>query len=124
MGGLLAAVLAVSSGLELAATLRQIVRAAIDLVDARYGALGVLGVDGLLSEFVYVGIDDDTRELIGPLPTGRGVLGVVIEAATPLRLEDLSRHPSSVGFPANHPPMRSFLGVPVRARGEVSGGCT
>ena len=121
MGGLLAAVLAVSSGLELAATLRQIVHAAIGLVDARYGALGVLGADGLLTEFVYVGIDDDTRELIGPLPTGHGVLGVVIEAAKPLRLEDLSRHPSSVGFPANHPPMRTFLGVPVRARGEVFG---
>lgn len=102
-------------------TLRQIVHAAVDLVDARYGALGVLGADGLLTEFVYVGIDDDTRELIGPLPTGHGVLGVVIDAAKPLRLDDLSRHPGSVGFPANHPPMRTFLGVPVRARGEVFG---
>jgi signal transduction histidine kinase len=121
MDGLLEAVLAVSLGLELDATLRQIVQAAIELVDARYGALGVLGEDGMLVEFVHVGIDDATRELIGPLPTGHGVLGVVIEDAKPLRLDDLSRHPASVGFPPNHPPMRTFLGVPVRARGEVYG---
>ena len=118
---LLDAVLAVSSGLELEATLRQIVQAAMDLVDARYGALGVLDDDGMLSQFVYSGIDDDTRELIGPLPTGHGVLGVVIEDAVPLRLADLSQHPASVGFPEHHPPMHSFLGVPVRARGEVFG---
>jgi hypothetical protein len=79
MDALLDAVLAVSSGLELDSTLRQIVQAAIELVDARYGALGVIGPDGSLTEFVNVGIDDATRELIGPLPTGRGVLGVVIE---------------------------------------------
>jgi signal transduction histidine kinase len=121
MDGLLEAVLAVSLGLELDATLRQIVQAAIELVDARYGALGVLGEDGMLVEFVHVGVDDATRELIGPLPTGHGVLGVVIEAAKPLRLDDLSRHPASVGFPPNHPPMRTFLGVPVRARGAVYG---
>jgi signal transduction histidine kinase len=121
MDALLDAVLAVSSGLDQDATLRQIVQAAIDLVDARYGALGVLGDDGMLSEFVYVGIDDDTRELIGPLPTGHGVLGVVIEDNKPLRLTDLSQHPMSVGFPPHHPPMRTFLGVPVRARGETFG---
>jgi signal transduction histidine kinase len=119
--GLLEAVLAVSSGLELDETLRRIVRAAMNLVDSRYGALGVLGSDGMLTQFVYVGIDDATRELIGDLPMGRGVLGVVIEDVKPLRLEDLSRHPMSVGFPANHPPMRTFLGVPIRARGEVFG---
>jgi hypothetical protein len=121
MDGLLEAVLVVSSGLELDATLRQIVQAAVDLVDARYGALGVLGDDGMLTKFVYVGIDDDTRELIGPLPTGHGVLGVVIEDTEPLRLADLSQHPASVGFPPHHPPMRTFLGVPIRARGEVFG---
>jgi GAF domain-containing protein len=118
MDGLLDAVLAVSSGLELDVTLRQIVQAAIDLVDARYGALGVVGEDGLLSQFVYVGIDDTTRELIGALPTGHGVLGVVIEEGKPLRLDDLSTHPASVGFPPNHPPMRTFLGVPIKGRGE------
>lgn len=121
MDGLLEAVLSVSSGLELDATLRQIVRAAVDLVDARYGALGVLGADGMLVQFVHVGIDDDTRELIGPLPTGHGVLGVVLEDPKPLRLADLSRHPASVGFPPGHPPMGTFLGVPIRARGEIFG---
>jgi signal transduction histidine kinase len=121
MDGLLEAVLAVSTELELDATLRRIVQAAIELVDARYGALGVLASNGLLSEFVYVGIDDETRERIGPLPSGHGVLGVVIEEGKPLRLEDIGTHPASVGFPANHPPMRSFLGVPIRARGEIFG---
>lgn len=121
MDGLLAAVLAVSSGLELETTLRQIVEAATELVGAKYGALGVLGHDGRLSRFVNVGIDDHTRELIGPLPTGHGVLGVVIEEAVPLRLDDLSQHPASIGFPAHHPPMKTFLGVPVRARGEIFG---
>jgi signal transduction histidine kinase len=121
LDGLLEAVLAVSSGLELAETLRQIVQAAIDLVDARYGAVGVLGRDGTLSEFIYLGIDDDTRDLIGELPTGRGLLGVVIEEGKPLRLDSMSTHPSSIGFPANHPPMDSFLGVPIRARGEIFG---
>jgi signal transduction histidine kinase len=121
MDGLLEAVLAVSSGLELDETLRQIVRAAVRLVDARYGALGVLGADGMMTEFVHVGIDDATRTLIGPLPTGHGVLGVVLEDAKPLRLLDLSEHPASAGFPPNHPPMETFLGVSIRARGEVFG---
>ena len=121
MDELLDAVIAVSSGLELDNTLRQIVQAAINLVDAKYGALGVLAPDGSLSQFVNVGIDDDTRDLIGPLPTGRGVLGAVIEADKPLRLQDLSKHPMSVGFPSHHPPMRTFLGVPVRARNETYG---
>ncbi|GAA5162338.1 GAF domain-containing sensor histidine kinase [Pseudonocardia eucalypti] len=119
--GLLDAVLAVSSGLDLDETLRAIVRAAMSLVEAEYGALGVLAPDGSLSEFVYVGIEDDVRDLIGDLPTGKGVLGVVIEDAKPLRLPNLAEHPMSVGFPANHPPMRTFLGVPIRAHGEVFG---
>ncbi|WP_028924210.1 GAF domain-containing protein [Pseudonocardia acaciae] len=122
---LLEAVVAISSGLDLDATLHRIVEAAMSLVDARYGALGVLGddggQDGRLVDFIYSGIDDATRELIGDLPTGHGVLGVVIEENKPLRLDSLSDHPSSVGFPASHPPMRSFLGVPVRARGKVYG---
>nr|WP_307722926.1 GAF domain-containing protein [Gandjariella thermophila] len=121
MDGLLDAVLAVSSGLELDTTLRQVVRAAMELVDARYGALGVLGEDGRLTRFVYEGIDEPTRELIGQLPTGHGVLGVVIEEGKPLRLDNIADHPASVGFPEHHPPMRGFLGVPIRARGEVFG---
>lgn len=121
MDRLLDAVLAVSAGLELERTLQEIVHAAIGLVDAQYGALGVLDGGGMLGQFVYEGIDDATREKIGPLPTGHGLLGVIIEEGKPLRLEELSRHPSSAGFPAGHPPMHSFLGVPVRVRGEVFG---
>ena len=121
MDGLLDAVLAVASGLELDTTLRRIVDAAIELGEAKYGALGVLAEDGSLSEFIYVGIDDEARLLIGDLPEGHGVLGVVIDEAKPLRLEEISAHPASVGFPAHHPPMHTFLGVPVRVRDEVFG---
>jgi signal transduction histidine kinase len=121
LDGLLEAVLAVSTGLDLDETLRRIVHAAKTLIDARYGALGVLAPDGTLAQFIYEGIEDATRERIGDLPTGHGVLGVVIEDAKPLRLDDLSGHPMSTGFPPNHPPMRTFLGVPIRARGEVFG---
>ncbi|MGW3467840.1 GAF domain-containing protein [Saccharopolyspora sp. NPDC000995] len=121
MDGLLSAVLAISSELELDATLRRIVHTAMDLVDARYGAIGVLGANGELSQFVYEGIDEPTRELIGALPTGHGVLGVVIEEDKPLRLDDIASHPASVGFPPHHPPMGGFLGVPIRARQETFG---
>ena len=74
-----------------------------------------------LVEFVYEGIDEETRELIGHLPEGRGVLGVLIDEPKPIRLDDIRHHPASVGFPPNHPPMRTFLGVPVRIRDEVFG---
>lgn len=119
--GLVEAMLAVTSGLDLEVTLSTIVRTAIELVDARYGALGVRGDDHELTEFVYQGIEDETRALIGHLPEGRGVLGVLIDDPKPIRLDDICRHPASVGFPANHPPMRTFLGVPVRIRDEVYG---
>jgi signal transduction histidine kinase len=121
MDALLEAVLAVSSELDLDAALRQIVRSAIRLVDARYGAIGVLGADGSLSKFVFDGIDEETRRKIGPFPAGWGVLGVVIEENKPLRLDDVAAHPASVGFPPHHPPMRSFLGVPIRTRRETFG---
>ncbi|OXM51157.1 GAF domain-containing sensor histidine kinase [Amycolatopsis alba] len=121
MDGLLEAVLAVASGLELDATLRRIVQAAIDLGEATYGALGVIADDGSLAEFVYLGIDGETKQQIGHLPKGHGLLGFVIDEAKPVRLADISRHPASVGFPPCHPPMRSFLGVPVRVRDEVFG---
>lgn len=121
MDALLNAVLAVSSDLDLDTTLLRIVQAAIGLADAKYGALGVLGPDGMLVQFINEGIDDETRELIGPLPTGRGVLGVVIDSAEPLLLHDLAQHPTSIGFPPHHPPMRTFLGVPILARGAVFG---
>lgn len=119
--GLLDAVMAVGAGLELDSTLRRIVQAAVDLVDARYGALGVLGPHEGLSEFVYVGITSDQRMRMGHLPEGRGLLGLLIQHPQAIRLPDLSQHPASVGFPPNHPPMHSFLGVPVRVRDEVFG---
>ncbi|MFZ1162832.1 GAF domain-containing sensor histidine kinase [Mycobacterium sp.] len=113
--------LVVTSNLDLDTTLRTIVRTAIDLVDARYGALGVRGSGPELTAFIYEGIGDETREQIGHLPEGRGVLGVLIDDPRPIRLNDIAQHPSSVGFPPNHPPMRAFLGVPVRIRNEVFG---
>lgn len=121
LDGLVEAMLVITSGLDLAATLRTIVHTAIELVDARYGALGVRGSEHHLDQFVYEGIAEDTRELIGPMPEGRGVLGVLIEDPKPIRLDDIRQHPTSVGFPANHPPMRTFLGVPIRIRNEVYG---
>jgi signal transduction histidine kinase len=119
---LLDAVLTVGSDLELATVLHRIVEAAAELVDARYGALGVLDDTGTrLAEFLTVGLDEDTRAAIGPLPEGHGILGLLIIDAAPLRLPDLTRHPDSYGFPPNHPPMHSFLGVPVLVRDEVFG---
>ena len=121
LDGLVDAMLVVTSGLELDETLRTIVHTAIDLVDARYGALGVRGLDHELVEFIYEGIDEEMREKIGHLPEGRGVLGVLIDDPKPIRLDNISNHAASVGFPPNHPPMRTFLGVPVRIRDEVFG---
>jgi two-component system, NarL family, sensor histidine kinase DevS len=121
LDGLVEAMLVVTSGLELDATLRTIVDTAIQLVDARYGALGVRGRGHDLVEFVYQGIDDDMRAVIGDLPQGRGVLGVLIDDPEPIRLDNIQEHPASVGFPPNHPPMRTFLGVPVKIRDEVFG---
>jgi signal transduction histidine kinase len=119
---LLEAVLAVGTGLDLPAVLRAIVEGACRLADARYGALGVIGPDGgHLIEFVTVGVDDETRARIGHEPEGHGILGLLIREQRPLRLADLSQHPDSFGFPPNHPPMTSFLGVPVRVREEVFG---
>jgi signal transduction histidine kinase len=121
LDGLIEAILTVTSELDLAATLRTIVHTAIELVDARYGALGVRGSGHDLVQFIYEGIDDEMRERIGHLPEGRGVLGVLIDDPKPIRLDDIAHHPASVGFPPNHPPMRAFLGVPVRIRDEVFG---
>jgi signal transduction histidine kinase len=118
--GLLDAVLAVASGLELDTTLQRIVGAAADLADARYAALGVLD-GGRLTDFVYVGMDAETRARIPREPQGHGLLGSLVDDPRPLRLEDLGRHPASVGLPDGHPPMRSFLGVPIRVRDVVFG---
>ena len=114
--------MAIGSDLDLEATLRRIIEAARDLVDAQYGALGVLNPERTgLSEFITVGIDETARRAIGELPKGHGILGLLIADPRPLRLPDLNEHPDSFGFPPNHPPMTSFLGVPVTVRGEVFG---
>ena len=112
----------VGTDLDLPAMLRRIVEAAVDLVDARYGALGVLDENGSrLAQFITVGLDDETYKAIGHLPEGHGILGLLIVEAEPIRLPDLSEHPDSAGFPPHHPPMKSFLGVPIRVRDEVFG---
>ncbi|MBO1417550.1 GAF domain-containing sensor histidine kinase [Streptomyces sp. FH025] len=119
---LLEAVLAVGRELDLAQALHRIVEAAAVLVDARYGALGVIGPDGhTLSQFLTVGLSEEEIARIGPPPSGRGILGELIRHPQPLRCPVLSEHPASVGFPADHPPMHTFLGVPVRVHGEVFG---
>ena len=118
---LLEAVVAVGSNLDLEVVLKQIVGAAVRLVDARYGALGVVGEGGKLAEFVPVGLDESEIARIDHWPEGRGVLRELITNPSTLRLHDISTDPRSVGFPAGHPPMRSFLGAPVRIRDEVYG---
>ncbi|MFF6996327.1 GAF domain-containing protein [Streptomyces sp. NPDC008313] len=121
MDTLLDAVLTVGSELDLEVVLRRIVRSAATLVDARYGALGVLGEDGTIKQFLTVGIDERAVARIGHYPRGEGILGLLISHPEPLRLANLSRHPRSVGFPPGHPPMTSFLGAPVRVREQVFG---
>ena len=119
--GLLEAVIAVGSSLRLEAVLRRIVEAAVALVDAQYGALGVIDQDGRLADFIPVGLDEATIAGIDHWPEGRGLLGLLITDPRPLRLADMASHPQSSGFPAGHPPMTSFLGVPIRIRDEVYG---
>ena len=119
--GLLRANALVAGELSLPVVLRQIVGAARELVGARYAALGVLGRDGELEQFVHAGMDEELAARIGELPRGRGILGLLIRKPVPLRLADLSGHPASAGFPPGHPPMTGFLGVPVRIGEEVFG---
>ncbi|MFE3283036.1 GAF domain-containing protein, partial [Streptomyces sp. NPDC059233] len=121
LNGLLEAVMSVGRKLDLAQVLRGIVQAAVVLVNAEYGALGVIGDQKRLAEFVPIGISDELRERIGDLPSGHGILGELIRHPEPLRLSELSEHPASYGFPPHHPPMHSFLGVPIRVREEVFG---
>lgn len=114
--------IALSSELSLDALLQRLVEIAAELTGARYAALGVVDRSGEgLESFVTTGIDAETHAAIGDLPRGGGILGVLIREARPLRLHDLNEDPRSVGFPPNHPPMRTFLGVPVRLRGVVYG---
>jgi signal transduction histidine kinase len=114
--------IALTSELSLDALLQRIVQTAAELTGARYAALGVIDRSGqALERFLTTGIDEETYAAIGDLPRGRGILGVLIRDAQPLRLEEIARDPRSVGFPANHPPMTSFLGVPIVLRGVAYG---
>jgi signal transduction histidine kinase len=115
------AALEIERGLDLEQTLHAIVAAAREVTGARYAALGVLGPERRITRFVTAGITPEQRERIGAYPSGRGLLGALIDGARPLRLADLAADPRSGGFPPGHPPMRSFLGVPVQARGEIFG---
>ncbi|MCU7823562.1 GAF domain-containing protein [Kitasatospora sp. DSM 101779] len=121
MQRLLEAVVSVGAGLDLHVTLQRIAAGAAELVDAEYAALGVVSPQGGLSDFIHVGIDDETAAGIGELPSGRGILGVLIDHPESLRLADLRQDPRSSGFPPHHPQMTSFLGVPIRVRGKVFG---
>ena len=120
---LLDAVVAIAADLSLESVLRRIVEVAADLAGARYVALGVLGSGGArrLVEFVTQGLTSEQRDQIGDLPRGHGLLGLIIDEPRPLRLSEIAAHPASYGFPPNHPPMRSFLGVPVRIGDRVFG---
>jgi two-component system sensor histidine kinase DevS len=122
MRRLVEAGIALSSELSLDALLQRLVEIAAGLSGARYAALGVLDPSRThLERFVTTGLDAAAHAAIGDLPTGRGILGVLIRDATPLRLHDLNEDPRAVGFPLNHPPMRSFLGVPLALRGVAYG---
>lgn len=127
----MSAILAVGRDLNLDALLRRIVETAVDLVDCEYGALGVIGKEYAgaghgaagksLVKFIATGIEPEQLQKIGPPPHGDGILGLLVREPRVLRLEDLAKHPASVGFPAHHPPMKSFLGVPIRVGEEVFG---
>jgi len=118
---LLDAVVAIGTGLDLHSTLERIVRVARDLSGARYGALGVIGPHGRLRDFIADGMPPEVHAAIGHLPEGHGLLGLLIDEPKPIRLPDISRHPAAYGFPPHHPPMSTFLGVPIRIRDQVFG---
>jgi len=118
---LLEAGLTLASELSLPIVLQRIVDLAAQITDARYGALGVIGEGDSLVEFVTTGIPSRQRKAIGSLPTGHGVLGLLIKEPKPVRIKNIADHPQSVGFPPHHPPMRSFLGAPVQALGRTYG---
>src|SRR5262245_30570166 len=114
--------MALTSELSLDALLQRLTEVAAELTGARYAALGVIDRSGSqLERFLTYGVDADTHAAIGDLPRGRGILGVLIREARPVRLHDLTEDPRSAGFPPNHPPMRSFLGVPILLRGVAYG---
>ena len=115
------AIRALSSNLSLEAVLQQVADLSRELVSAKYSALGILGDDGSLVQFITSGISQADQDRIGDRPQGKGILSLVLQEGQPLRLPDLNQHPDAIGFPANHPPMRSFLGVPIIFNGVVLG---
>ena len=122
LSALVDAGLALAGEVELDALLQRIADLSREVLDARYGAVGVLGeTENELAQFVFSGIDKETADRIGDLPIGRGVLGALIDEGRPLRLREISDHPRSYGFPDNHPPMNSFLGVPIIVKGRIFG---
>ena len=110
-----------SEGVSLDGVLDRVVELAMDVTEARYGAIGVLDEEGTIERFITKGVTDEQRAAIGDPPTGKGILGVLFQEGHALRLPDIGADPRSVGFPPNHPPMRAFLGAPVVARGRVFG---
>lgn len=119
--GLADAAAALAGELSLSVLLQTIIDTATAVTGARYGALGVLHEDDTISQFITTGADDETIRAIGHYPTGKGILGLLIRHPQVLRMENLADHPASHGFPANHPPMSTFLGAPVRSGGRVYG---
>jgi GAF domain-containing protein len=118
----LEATLLVEADLELPVLLRHVIDEALSMTNARYGALGVLNEDrSALTEFITAGMTPEEEKQIGARPTGRGVLGLLITDPKPVRVSMIGSHPNSFGFPSNHPPMNSFLGVPIKVRDEVYG---
>jgi signal transduction histidine kinase len=113
--------LALATELDLPVVLRRIVELAVELTNATYGALGVLGPNGSIKEFITVGVTDEERAAIGDPPVGHGILGLLIRETKPMRIPRIGDHPDSYGFPPNHPPMTSFLGAPVMSHGNVFG---
>ena len=112
---------AAASQTDLTALLRQVIETGIQISGARYGALGVIGEDGSLIEFLHVGMDPDVAELIRKPPTGKGLLGTITRTTGAVRVDDIETHPDSTGWPEHHPPMRAFLGVPIHADGQIFG---
>lgn len=121
LDGLVEAMLTVTAGLDLDRTLQSIIQTACKLVDARYGALGICGEDHQIVDFVLEGMGDAELAAIGRVPQGIGVLGLLLDDPKSIRLDDIGKHPASVGFPPNHPPMHTFLGVAIRIRDEIFG---
>lgn len=113
--------IALTSDLALEKVLQRVVDLSRDLLDAKYGALGVIGEDGTLKQFITSGIDPHTRAKIGHLPQGLGLLGYLMHKGEPIRVDDIQAHPESVGFPPNHPPMKTLLGIPLLFKGEILG---